>query len=139
MKLIDIDVIRAEIERLKDFYDRFDDNIQSVAKYNVLVDIISFLDALEVQKVDLEKEVNTWRHNHFHGRRDNDYCGEYLERSSQLDIAKHFFNLGISSQLSWQDVKRLIEIGDALLNDTGAGKLSEQEYYSEILNKFKTE
>lgn len=53
---------------------------------------------VEVKEVDLEKELDTWRHNHFHGRRDDDYSGEYLERSSQLDIAKHFFELGLKAR-----------------------------------------
>lgn len=30
-----------------------------------------------MKEVDLKKELDTWRHNHFHGRRDNDYSGEY--------------------------------------------------------------
>ena len=41
---------------------------------------------------DIEKEVNNWRHQHFHGRRDKDANGEYLERTSQLDLARHFAN-----------------------------------------------
>ena len=39
---------------------------------------------------DLDEELNKWRHNHFHGRRDKDASGEYLERKSQLDLARHF-------------------------------------------------
>lgn len=39
---------------------------------------------------DLEQELNNWRHKHFHGRRDKDANGEYLERTSQLDLAQHF-------------------------------------------------
>lgn len=46
--------IVKEVERLKDFYDRFNDNIQSVAKYNVLVDILLFIDTLDVKEVDLD-------------------------------------------------------------------------------------
>ena len=41
---------------------------------------------------DVEKEVNNWKHQHFHGRRDKDASGEYLERTSQLDLARHFAN-----------------------------------------------
>jgi hypothetical protein len=50
-----------------------------------------------VKEVDLETELNIWRHNHFHGRRDKEASGEYLERVSQLDLAKHFFELGIKA------------------------------------------
>ena len=41
---------------------------------------------------DLEKELDNWRHIHFSGRRDGKLSGEYLERSSQLDLARHFVN-----------------------------------------------
>ena len=60
--------------------------------------VLSFLDTIEVKDVDLEKELDTWRHNHFHGRRDKEASGEYLERVSQLDLAKHFFELGLKAQ-----------------------------------------
>lgn len=53
---------------------------------------------LEVKEVDLEKELESWRHNHFHGRRDKELSGEYLERVSQLELAKHFYELGIKAQ-----------------------------------------
>lgn len=52
----------------------------------------------EHQEVDLEKELDQWRHEHFAGKRDGHYSGEYLERSSQLDIAHHFFNLGLNAR-----------------------------------------
>ena len=48
--------------------------------------------------VDLEKELDTWRHEHFHGKRDGHFSGEYLERSSQLALARHFFNLRLNSK-----------------------------------------
>jgi len=100
MKLIDKTALVTEIKRrikvnkecmlgLKnlDYYQ---------GKVDALSDTISFLATLEVKEVDLDKELDTWRHNHFHGRRDKDASGEYLERSSQLDIAKHFFELGMA-------------------------------------------
>lgn len=43
-----------------------------------------------------EKELDSWRHDHFHGKRDRDYSGEYLERESQLAIARRFYNLALS-------------------------------------------
>ena len=66
--------------------------------YNTFTDILSFIDPLEVKEVDLEVELNNWRHNHFHGRRDKDANGEYLERISQLELAKHFYELGLKAQ-----------------------------------------
>lgn len=42
---------------------------------------------------DLEEAVTQWRHKHFHGRRSFDGAvGEYLERTSQLDLAKYIAN-----------------------------------------------
>ena len=68
------------------------------AQYLLCQRLESFLDTLEVKEVDLETELNKWRHNHFHGRRDKDASGEYLERISQLELAKHFFELGLKAQ-----------------------------------------
>jgi hypothetical protein len=48
--------------------------------------------------VDLEKELSQWRHKHFRGKRDDYYSGEYLERESQLDIAHHFYELGLNTR-----------------------------------------
>lgn len=52
----------------------------------------------EQPEVDLEKELDQWRHEHFAGKRDGHYSGEYLERSSQLDLARHFFNRGLNAR-----------------------------------------
>ena len=58
-----------------------------------------FLDSLETKEVDLEEELDKWRHNHFHGKRDDKGVnGEYLTRVSQLEIAKHFFELGLKAK-----------------------------------------
>lgn len=63
--------------------------------FTCLKEISFFLDSLqqEQQEVDLEKELDAWRHNHFKGKRDGHYSGEYLERISQLDLARYFFEL----------------------------------------------
>ena len=47
----------------------------------------------------IEQEMKAWHNKHFHGKRDWDKtAGEYLERPSQLDIARHFFELGVKFQ-----------------------------------------
>lgn len=106
MKLIDKDALVAEIERrikhynesVKEFGDEgYNDNVlMEQCKANTCEHILSFIETLEVREVDLEKELNDWRHNHFHGRRDKDANGEWLERISQLELAKHFFELGLN-------------------------------------------
>ncbi len=52
----------------------------------------------EVKEVDLEEEMNKWRQKHFEGiGYILDGSGEWLERTSQLDIAKHFYELGLKT------------------------------------------
>ncbi len=51
VQYISKDALVAEIKRLKTIYND-DENIHHVAKYNILVDILSFLDTLEVKEVD---------------------------------------------------------------------------------------
>ena len=58
--------------------------------------ILSFLDTLEVKEVDLEKELVEWHKEHF--KKDGTFIGMsgfYLTNNSQMDIAKHFFELGM--------------------------------------------
>ena len=52
--LIDKDALVAEIERLKTIYND-GENIYHIARYNILVDILSFIDTLEVKEVDLDE------------------------------------------------------------------------------------
>ena len=86
-------VLVAEINRVVNSYDPT--NEITSGRY-ALVRLRYFIETLEVREVDLEKELNDWRHNHFHGRRDKDANGEWLERISQLELAKHFFELGLN-------------------------------------------
>ena len=99
MKLIDKDKVVAEIERmLHETVNNTDGSHYYGGRAGAFTSILSFINALEVKDVDLEKECDTWRHNHFHGRRDKEASGEYLERNSQLELAKHFFELGLKAQ-----------------------------------------
>jgi hypothetical protein len=58
-----VEQIRAEIERLLAFYSKeIEDNKEGpwamdIAKRDILQEILSFLDTLEVKEVDLEKEI----------------------------------------------------------------------------------
>lgn len=94
MKLVSKDALVAEIDRLDALYH----TSKSLDGDLFIEGLLSFLDTIEVKEVDIEKELNDWRHNHFHGRRDKEACGEYLERSTQLDIAKHFYSLGLAQK-----------------------------------------
>lgn len=98
-KYIPLDALVAEIERLKDEYlKHIRDKFYAEWSCGTLDNILSFLDTIDVKEVDLEAELNKWRHSHFHGRRDKDADGEYLERISQLELAKHFYSLGLAQK-----------------------------------------
>ena len=89
MKLIDKDAAVAEIERrIKRFREEKDS--VSIVKTNTYKGILSFLDTLEVKEVDLEKSLTG-----FMGRYAYENGGEY---PSAIDIAKHFFELGLKAQ-----------------------------------------
>lgn len=94
MKLIDKDALMAWLkERIREYWN---DSKNTMGIYPfALEEVIKYVDTLEIKDVNLEKECDNWRHNHFHGRRDKEASGEYLERSSQVDLAKHFFELGM--------------------------------------------
>lgn len=106
MNLIDKDALVAEIRsRLhpvvvphgKD-YDDWDSGADSER-----LTILSFIDTLEVKEVevDLEKELIKWHNEHF--KKDGTFIGKsgfYLTNNSQMDIAKHFFELGLKAKQS---------------------------------------
>ena len=99
MELIDKDKVVAEIEKkIKQYEKAFDSpsfasyeaSLIAKGKYRKLLDILQFLDTLEVKEVDLEKE---WR--------------EFLKDGDVglKEIAIHFFELGIQLQFD----KELVE------------------------------
>ena len=97
---IDKDALVAEIENYKNSVGEDGEHCSLVVGKHkgqkmASEHFLSFINTLEVKEVDLEKEMKSWRHNHFHGKRDKEAVGEYLERVSQLNLAKHFFELGL--------------------------------------------
>jgi hypothetical protein len=55
------------------------------------------IDTLEVKEVDFEKEVIDWWNAHYSSKAYTfeGYSGHYLENSTVINIAKHFFELGL--------------------------------------------
>jgi len=93
---IDKDRIVAEVERqielLKPYLGACARQIVAEAndKLSVLEWLKNFLDTLEVKEVDLEKEIDLV---------EDKYRGfESLSRADVIDVAKHFFELGLKAQ-----------------------------------------
>ena len=98
---IPLDAVLAEIDKLQlctmdehmNYY-----SAEAQGEYNALSKLESFLDTLEVKEVDadLEKKLIKWHKEHF--KKDGTFIGMsgfYLTNSSQMDIAKYFFELGM--------------------------------------------
>ena len=104
----------AEIEkRLDELYDSLPnasdvvndnytkDEANITGKYTALESFSKFLDTFDVKEVDLERELIEWHKEHF--KKDGTFIGMsgfYLTNNSQMDIAKHFFELGLKTKYS---------------------------------------
>ena len=62
------------------------DKAHATLEYEVLGKVINFLDTLETEKVDLEKELNTL---------DSLIMKSHLTVEDVKSVAKHFFELGL--------------------------------------------
>ena len=142
MELIDKDDAVALIKKRKKDW-QYGSSTEAKYKKEECDDILSLLDTFEVKEVDLDSDIRTYLTNHFNiyedGVLQSKKSGLPLKTYDIIKVAKHFFELGLSFQLSWQDVKRLAEIGEAFMNSEESDNLSEEEYYTEILNKFKAQ
>jgi hypothetical protein len=85
---IDKSALVAEIKRLREQDYPCDTTEESNGYYDALDEITTFLDTLEVKKVDLEKEVQSWVE-------DNSVNGYY--REDVYETAEHFFELGLKA------------------------------------------
>jgi hypothetical protein len=100
---IDKVTVVAEIDRLQEA--TMDKNQNFLSSYHEgifdgLSMLENFLDALEVKEVDLEKELISWHKKHFKKEGTFEkYGGFYFANSSQLDLAKHFFELGLKAKI----------------------------------------
>lgn len=136
MKLIDKDAVVAEIERRKH---KLLDNIMFehdkewvVRTAHQLNRIIMFLDTLEVKEVDLEKTLIGFQ---------NRYAYENNgELPSAIEIAKHFFELGLKSKSPYVGIPNI----DDTLKEMGVDPDSKEantfkESFYNALEKFKAQ
>ena len=99
MKLIDKDALVAELkERIRNYWSD-SENTMGIYPY-ALEDVIKYVDTLEVKEVDLEKEIKDWW-NAYYSSKDytfEGHTGHYIENFTLIEIAKHFYELGLKAQ-----------------------------------------
>lgn len=108
MKLIDKDAVVTMVEERRQLIRPKNDSKVRVADVpthieqgwlNALTWVRDSINSLEVKEVDLKKELIEWHKEHF--KKDGTFIGMsgfYLTNNSQMDIAKHFFELGLKVQ-----------------------------------------
>lgn len=99
--------IVAEIERIDKSIgcDRFLSEYEkgcNQGKEDVCNTLRNFLDTLEVKDLDIMSEVSNWWNNHYKGVKKDytfeGYSGHYMENSTIISLARHFFELGLKAQ-----------------------------------------
>ena len=102
-QLIDKSTLLAEIDSLQDA--TMDENRNFLSSYHEgifdgLSRVETFIDSLETKEVDIEKEVINWWNAYYSSKAYTfeGYTGHYLENSTLVEIAKHFFEMGLKTQ-----------------------------------------
>lgn len=104
-QLIDKSTLVAEIDSLQDA--TMDENRNFLSSYHEgifdgLSRVETFIDSLEMKDVDIEKEVANWWNEYYGCIKKNytfeGYTGHYMENSTIISLAKHFFEMGLKTQ-----------------------------------------
>ena len=103
IQLIDKAAVVEEITRRRDLHYKYymKHGAGSIAecKYDEDREILSFLDTLEVKEVDLEKEIKDYIHKIPHSKTGTPDGWKYSwNEENVIEIAKHFFELGLNTQ-----------------------------------------
>ena len=118
MKLIDKDVLVAEIEKRRDNLTSLSESCPPnttaksgfYAQAQTLEGILSFLNTLEVKEVDLEKEYEEFVV-------DDPIFGNFITNDTMgMELAKHFFELGLKVKQESNDCMEY-EIPKTLFKD----------------------
>lgn len=107
MELIDKAAVVAEINDWRDKIEmailtihlRGRQRADASFEYEILGRVRDFIDLIKVKEVDLEEEVANWWNDRY---KDDDYKfekynGHYLENSTVISLAEHFFELGLKA------------------------------------------
>lgn len=106
---IDKSTIKTELESKRKYAQCLGDNAiySSMQQFydgmkQGCVDLLSFLDTLEVKRMDLEKEIDDYINEHFSECEDgvliSDANSKELTLLDAASIARHFFELGLKAQ-----------------------------------------
>lgn len=119
---IDKDALVVEIERIKKEECPID-TYEGKIKLFYFERFLSFIKSLEVKEVNLEKEIKSY----FKG------FGKFpsVGIDDCIDIAKHFFELGLRSTITEEDCKLIWNIGDDI------PYMPEEEFFKELLRRYK--
>lgn len=90
----------AEIEKLESRFQNGSDEDYADGYHYSLKLVKRILDTIEVKEVDIEKQVIDWWNAHYSSKAYTfeGYAGHYVENSTLIEIAKHFFELGLKAQ-----------------------------------------
>ena len=131
---IDKDALVAEIEKRVGF----NKALNAYSRADECNAILSFLNTIDVRKVDLEKEYKDFvEEDPVYNKLVNGIVGK--------NIAKHFFELGLnaSNPLTWKDIDLILDITDQIANDDSMeeklNNMSQEEYCTEVLKRFKAQ
>ena len=139
MKLIDKDALVAEIDKRKIGYNT---DGKHTVEYNTVKKILDILDTLEVKEVDLEEEIT----HYFKGWGNNEiHCFAMMQDGTSvgidecIDIAKHFFELGLNSSvpMTWEDIRNIDHILDGMRNENQV--FGYPKFHEEALRRFKAQ
>jgi hypothetical protein len=93
MKLIDKDAVVMEIERRKKELIKLNNDFANQWACASLDNILSFLNTLEVEYVDLDREIRRYRMRNPIIQHREESLYDYMS-----NVAKHFFELGTKAQ-----------------------------------------
>ena len=98
----------------------------AAAEIEALNTVLDTINTFEVKEVDFDEE---WR-NYFK------YKGD-MATVNVKHLAKHFYELGLFSTLTWQDIRLIAEIGNDFMNSEESDNLTDEAYYGAILDKVR--
>ena len=123
MKLIPLDALVAEInQRIEDYKSHKIEDSYHDGLIFALKDLRDdFIDTLKVKEVDLEKELDSLI---------TPELKKHKALPSLMETAKHFFNLGLQSTLTEEDMRLVWTIGDDI------PPMAEEDFFKELLKRY---